>query len=141
MTKFALHSGLDADTAFVADWPLCRVLLMNDARYPWVILVPRRADAVEIMDLTLADRSVLMEEIARASRIVRGLPGVIKLNIGALGNVVPQLHVHVLGRRDGDPAGRERLEEVLQATRRPPGSRPGSSSPRSSIVVDLSAST
>ncbi len=106
MTKFALHPGLDADTAFVADWPLCRVLLMNDARYPWLILVPRRADAVEIMDLTLADRSVLMEEISRASRIVRGLPGVIKLNIGALGNVVPQLHVHVLGRRDGDPAGR-----------------------------------
>ena len=106
MTTFALHPGLDADTAFVADWPLCRVLLMNDSRYPWLILVPRRADAVEIMDLTLADRSVLMEEIARASRIVRGLPGIIKLNIGALGNVVPQLHVHVLGRRAGDPAGR-----------------------------------
>ena len=105
MTTFALHSGLDKDTAFVADWPLCRALLMNDARYPWLILVPRRAGAVEIMDLALADRSALMEEIARASRIVRGLPGIIKLNIGALGNVVPQLHVHVLGRRAGDPAG------------------------------------
>ena len=102
---FALHPGLAADTAFIADWPLCRVLLMNDARYPWLILVPRRAVAVEIMDLAAADRSMLMEEITRASGIVRSLPDVIKLNIGALGNVVPQLHVHVLGRRIGDPAG------------------------------------
>ena len=53
MTAFALHPGLEADTAFVADWPLCRVLLMNDARYPWLVLVPRRAGAVEIMDLAL----------------------------------------------------------------------------------------
>lgn len=102
---FALHPGLAADTAFIADWPLCRVLLMNDARYPWLILVPRRAGAVEIMDLAAADRSMLMEEITRASGIVRSLPDVIKLNIGALGNVVPQLHIHVLGRRIGDPAG------------------------------------
>ena len=102
---YALHPGLAADTAFIADWPLCRVLLMNDARYPWLILVPRRTGAVEIMDLAAADRSVLMEEITHASGIVRSLPDVIKLNIGALGNVVPQLHVHVLGRRIGDPAG------------------------------------
>lgn len=102
---FALHPGLERDAAFAADWPLCRVLLTNDARYPWLILVPRRAGMVEIMDLPAADRAALMEEITRASQIVRSLPAVIKLNIGALGNVVPQLHVHVLGRRAGDPAG------------------------------------
>jgi diadenosine tetraphosphate (Ap4A) HIT family hydrolase len=102
---FTLHPGLESDAAFVADWPLCRVLLMNDARYPWLILVPRRAGMVEIVDLAAADRATLMEEITRASQIVRSLPAVIKLNIGALGNVVPQLHVHVLGRRAGDPAG------------------------------------
>jgi diadenosine tetraphosphate (Ap4A) HIT family hydrolase len=106
MTAFTLHPQLKADVTFVADWPLCRVLLMNDARYPWLILVPRRDSAVEIMDLVPVDRSWLMEEITRASAIVRGLPGVAKLNIGALGNVVPQLHVHVLGRRIGDSAGR-----------------------------------
>lgn len=102
--NFLLHPRLEADAAFVADWPLCRVLLMNDARYPWLILVPRRADVTEIMELTAAERTLLVEEIARAGEAVRTLAGVAKLNIGALGNLVPQLHVHVVGRRPGDPA-------------------------------------
>ncbi|MES2254716.1 MAG: HIT domain-containing protein [Pseudomonadota bacterium] len=102
--SFVLHTRLEADTFFIADWPLCRVLLMNDARYPWLILVPRRDGMTELTDLTIADRAVLMEEIARAGEAVRGMPGVAKLNVGALGNVVPQLHVHVLGRHSGDPA-------------------------------------
>ena len=101
---FLLHSRLEADTAFVADWPLCRVLLMNDARYPWLILVPRRAGMTEITDLTTAERASLMEEMARAGEVVRTLSGVAKLNIGALGNLVSQLHVHLVGRRPGDPA-------------------------------------
>lgn len=101
---FTLHPRLDADAFFVADWPLCRVLLMNDARYPWLILVPRRDGAVELMDLSAQDRAILMEEVARAGAFVRGRPGVAKMNLGALGNLVPQLHVHVLGRRPGDPA-------------------------------------
>jgi diadenosine tetraphosphate (Ap4A) HIT family hydrolase len=102
--SFFLHPRLEADTTFVADWPLCRTLLMNDARYPWLILVPRRADITEIMELTAAERTLLVEEIARTGDAVRALPGVAKLNIGALGNLVPQLHVHVVGRRPGDPA-------------------------------------
>ena len=101
---FALHPRLEADTFFIADWPLCRVLLMNDARYPWLILVPRHYGMTELMDLADADRALLTEEIAKAGAILRGRPGITKVNIGALGNLVPQLHVHVLGRHPGDPA-------------------------------------
>jgi diadenosine tetraphosphate (Ap4A) HIT family hydrolase len=102
--SFVLHPRLDADSFFITDWPLCRVLLMNDARYPWLILVPRRDAMTEVMDLTIMDRALLTEEITRAGGVVRGLPGVTKINIGALGNLVPQLHAHVLGRHPGDPA-------------------------------------
>lgn len=102
--SFVLHPRLEADTVIITDWPLCRVLLMNDGRYPWLILVPRRDGMIELTDLSAADRGLLMEEIARAGEIVRSRPGVTKVNIGALGNLVPQLHVHVLGRHSGDPA-------------------------------------
>ncbi len=101
---FALDPRLAADTFAVADLALSRLLLMNDSRYPWLILVPRREALREIVDLDAPERALLMEEIASASRFVRALPGVEKLNVGALGNVVSQLHVHVLGRRPGDPA-------------------------------------
>jgi diadenosine tetraphosphate (Ap4A) HIT family hydrolase len=102
--SFLLHPRLEADTVFIADWPLCRVLLMNDARYPWLILVPRRDAVTEWMDLAVSDQALLAEEIAKAGRAVRGLPGVAKINVGALGNLVPQFHIHVLGRHGGDPA-------------------------------------
>ena len=102
--SFALDPRLAADTFEAADLELSRVLLMNDSRYPWLILVPRRRALREIVDLDVAERAVLMEEIAAASRFVRTLPGVEKLNVGALGNAVSQLHVHVLGRHAGDPA-------------------------------------
>jgi diadenosine tetraphosphate (Ap4A) HIT family hydrolase len=104
MKDFVLHPRLAADTVFVADWPLSRVLLMEDARYPWLVLVPRQPRLAEITDLTAPDRALLMEEVARAGLGLRGLAQVAKLNIGALGNLVPQLHVHVLGRHPGDPA-------------------------------------
>lgn len=102
--SFALHSKLEADAHFAADWPLCRVLVMNDARYPWLILVPRRDGVTEVTGLDALDRIRLMDEIDRAGRLILTFPGVGKLNIGALGNIVPQLHVHVLGRHSGDPA-------------------------------------
>jgi diadenosine tetraphosphate (Ap4A) HIT family hydrolase len=104
MSGFELHPRLAADTAFVADWPLCRVLAMNDARYPWVVLVPRRESVVEIFDLDAADRTVLVEETARAARALKAQSGAAKINIGALGNLVPQLHVHVVARGPGDAA-------------------------------------
>jgi diadenosine tetraphosphate (Ap4A) HIT family hydrolase len=104
MSAFALHPRLEADTAFVADWTLSRVLLMNDARYRWLILVPRRAGVVELHDLDADARNTLIEEIAAASGRLKTLTAAAKINVGALGNMVPQLHVHVLARNPGDPA-------------------------------------
>jgi diadenosine tetraphosphate (Ap4A) HIT family hydrolase len=101
--SFELHPRLLADAIFAADWPLCRVLLMGEARYMWLILVPRRDGLTEITDLSAADRVLLIEDVARAGRIVQQA-GAAKLNIGALGNLVPQLHLHVVGRHPGDPA-------------------------------------
>ncbi len=101
---FALDPRLAADTLPIGDLPLCRVLLMNDARYPWLILAPRRPELVEIVDLDREARMTLMDEIALASEALRALPGVDKVNVGALGNIVRQLHVHVIGRTTGDPA-------------------------------------
>jgi len=102
--EFTLHHRLAADTIFVEDWSLSRVLLLNDARYTWLVLVPRRADLVELHDLAPADRIVLVEELARAGRGLKTLTGAAKINTGALGNIVPQLHIHVLARSPGDPA-------------------------------------
>lgn len=104
MNKFLLDPRLEADTAFVADWPLSRLLLMDDARCPWLVLVPRRADLSEIHDLAHAERMVLIEEIARAAKGLKALTAAAKINVGALGNVVPQLHVHVVARNPGDAA-------------------------------------
>lgn len=102
--NFALDPRLEADTLFVTDLTLSRLLLMNDARYPWLILVPRRAGSIEIVDLAREEQLTLMGEIARASELLLAEPGCDKINVGALGNIVRQLHVHVLARRVGDPA-------------------------------------
>ena len=102
--SFVLDARLAADTLPIGELRLSRALLMNDARYPWLILVPRRPNLSEIVELAAQDRAVLMDEIAAASAFLRALPGVDKLNVGALGNIVKQLHVHVLGRAIGDPA-------------------------------------
>jgi diadenosine tetraphosphate (Ap4A) HIT family hydrolase len=104
MSDFAIDPVIQRLTHQLADWPLSRVFLYNDSRYPWGLLVPRRLGAIEMCDLTLADQAQLMAEIVKLSGLIRGLPGVEKLNVGNLGNMVPQLHVHVVGRRKGDPA-------------------------------------
>ena len=104
MAGFILHPRLAADTVVVADWSLSRVLLMNDARYPWLILVPRRDGASEIFDLDERDRAILTEEVARAGIGLKSATGCAKFNIGALGNMVPQLHIHVVARSPGDAA-------------------------------------
>ena len=104
MNGFVLHERLVSDSIFIADWSLSRVLLMNDARYPWLILVPLRANAAEIFDLSTEDRATLIEEVARASEGLKKLSACAKINVGALGNLVPQLHIHVVARGPGDTA-------------------------------------
>ena len=104
MTAFALDPRLAADTVDLAILPLCQVRLMDDRRFPWLVLVPARAGAVEIIDLDVGDRARLIEEIAQASAALRAVFGPDKLNVGALGNVVAQLHVHVIARTIGDDA-------------------------------------
>jgi diadenosine tetraphosphate (Ap4A) HIT family hydrolase len=101
--RFELNSRLAADTSFITDWPLCRVLLMEDSRYFWLVLVPRVMDVTEITELSPEQRAMLMEEAAQAGRIIKD-SGAARLNIGALGIFVSQLHLHVLGRNPGDAA-------------------------------------
>ena len=103
-STFVLHPRLAADTFVVMDRRLSRVLLMNDARYRWLVLVPRVADAVELFDLSKPDRAALTEETAKTARMLKEITGAAKINIGALGNLVPQLHVHVVARNPGDAA-------------------------------------
>lgn len=102
---WTLHPHLERDTLALGDLPLARVLLANDANYPWLILVPRRQNVVEIIDLEEAARTALMAEIAQISRALRDETHCDKLNVAALGNAVPQLHVHVIARFRGDAAG------------------------------------
>ena len=104
MSVFALDQRLGSDSIFIADGPLSQLRLMDDARFPWLVLVPRVAGAVEWFDLGPADQSLLWNEVRRASSLLRGDPRCEKLNLGALGNIVRQLHVHVVARHAGDAA-------------------------------------
>ena len=109
MAEFGLDPAFVATSAALGDLPLCHARLQLDARYPWVVLIPRVGGARELEDLSAAGRAVLIEETVLAGAAVRAVAEVLaqavdKLNVGALGNVTPQLHVHVLGRRVGDPA-------------------------------------
>jgi diadenosine tetraphosphate (Ap4A) HIT family hydrolase len=105
---FMLHPRLAADTAVIADWPLSRVLVMNDKRFPWLVLVPRRLDVSEFFDLDDASRSILTNEITRVAKGTKAWAqthGICdKINIGMIGNIVPQLHVHVVARHKEDAA-------------------------------------
>jgi len=101
---FQLHPQIAADSFAVAELTLCSVRLMRDANYGWLLLVPRVAYANEIADLTAEDRATLMDEVAQASKALRETVTCDKLNVAALGNVVAQLHIHVIARRHDDPA-------------------------------------
>lgn len=101
---FLADPRLQADSAFIAEGPLSQVRLMDDSRFPWLILVPRVAAASEWIDLDGQQQRLLLAEINQVSRLLRAEPGVQKLNIGALGNIVRQLHVHLVGRHEGDAA-------------------------------------
>lgn len=99
-----LHPQLADDTHPLAQFGLCEVRLMDDANHPWLILVPRVENAVEVIDLDAAQQAQLMQEIDRASRALQAAVKPHKLNVAALGNVVPQLHIHVIARYEDDIA-------------------------------------
>jgi len=104
MSDFELDERLFADTIPVGDLPLSRLLLMNDARYPWVILVPRVVGKTEIHHLAEVDRQQLMSESCLVAEFILDNFAVSKMNVGALGNIVSQLHLHHVGRQQNDPA-------------------------------------
>lgn len=107
-SEFRADPAFDAGSSKAADWPLCQVRLQDDARFPWLILIPRLDGVTELEQLSVEDRSRLTEEMVRAGTVVRALGALLeqpidKLNVAALGNVTAQLHVHVVGRRRDDP--------------------------------------
>ena len=134
---FELHPAFPATSQALGDLALCHARLQLDSRYAWLVLIPRIAGAVELEDLSGADRGALMQEIVQAGGAVRavavalGRP-IAKLNVGQLGNVTPQLHIHIVGRRPDDaawpgpvwgvgqaePYGDEMLERAVAAARR-----------------------
>ena len=101
---FQIDPRLAGDTLEVASLTLCQVLLLNDRRYDWLVLVPRRESVTEILDLSPQDQAQLWREVTLVAQVLRHAQPDLKLNIGALGNVVRQLHLHILLRQEGDPA-------------------------------------
>jgi diadenosine tetraphosphate (Ap4A) HIT family hydrolase len=101
---FELHPKLAADTHLVGDLPLCRVLLMNDSAYPWLILVPRRQGLRDLSDLHQNDLDLLWPELIKTESTLRAFSNAEKMNVGALGNLVPQLHIHIIARFAADAA-------------------------------------
>ena len=100
---FHLHPRLEADTHLIANLTLCQLRLMNDARFPWSVLVPQRSDLVGVHELTPHDQKQLIEESSLVSRLFSRLYQPDRINVGALGNLVPQLHWHVVARHSQDP--------------------------------------
>ena len=102
--SFVLHPDIVRDTAEVARLPLCRVGLMNDCTYPWLVLSPMLPGLRDLHDVPAPHHGALMAEITRASRALQRIYAPDKINVAALGNVTPQLHIHVIARLAGDPA-------------------------------------
>ena len=102
MTEFALHPQIAADTFPVTELQLSSARLMRDANYPWLLLVPRITYAIDVVDMTAGDRALLVDEIVKASAALRATAPCDKLNVATLGNVVAQMHVHVIARRRDD---------------------------------------
>ena len=101
---FTLHQRLKQDTHLIGDFRLCRLLLMNDANYPWFILVPRRPDCREIFQLSGEDQRQYLKESSHLAEVLARVFEADKINIAALGNLVPQLHIHHIVRFTSDPA-------------------------------------
>lgn len=104
LEAFFLDPRLEADSIAVCDLELCHVRLVDEVRFPWLLLIPKRAGVGELFDLDAADRARLMDEIALAGRVLKTVSNCTKINVAALGNIISQLHVHVTARFVGDPA-------------------------------------
>jgi diadenosine tetraphosphate (Ap4A) HIT family hydrolase len=125
LTDFVLDKRLEQDSTCIIQTGLCDMRLSKDARWPWLILVPRRQDITEIFELTPLDQVMLTFEIELVAKALKDVTGATKINVGSLGNIVRQLHVHVIARFEGDPGwpgpvwgfGKpETYEEAQQAT-------------------------
>ncbi len=104
MSDFILHSKLAADTFEVLSLKVSQLLLMNDARYPWLILVPEVSDMRDLHNLSAKQYHSVTQEIAQVSKVLESVTQAHKMNVGALGNMVPQLHIHIIARQTNDAA-------------------------------------
>ncbi len=102
--SFTLDPRLEATSHLIADWPLCELRLKDDTRFPWLLLIPRRRELVELTELGPDDYATLNTEILRACHLLQKVARPKKLNVATLGNVVAQMHVHIVGRFASDPA-------------------------------------
>ena len=102
MSEFELDGRIARDSDLIATLDLCQLRIQNDSRWPWLVMVPQRADMTEIFELSEADQAHLAAEVNQVAAALKEITGATKLNVGALGNIVRQLHVHVIARFEGD---------------------------------------
>jgi len=104
MSDFVIDPRLDRDSTLLMKLGLCQLRLMQDSRWPWVLLVPQRGGISEMFDMTPLDQTMLTFETAITAKAVKQATGCLKINVGALGNQVRQFHLHIIARNEGDPA-------------------------------------
>ena len=102
MSEFELDGRIARDSDLIATLDLCQLRIQNDSRWPWLVMVPQRADMTEIFELSEADQALLSVEVNHVAATLKAITGATKINVGALGNIVRQLHVHVIARFEGD---------------------------------------
>lgn len=102
MGEFELDGRIARDSDLIATLDLCQLRIQNDSRWPWLVMVPQRADMTEIFELSKADQAHLAAEVNQVAAALKEITGATKINVGALGNIVRQLHVHVIARFEGD---------------------------------------
>lgn len=102
MSAFELDARIDRDSALIKKLDLCQLRIQNDSRWPWLVMVPERPGMTEIFELSLADQALLLAEVTKVGAALKQVTGATKINIAAIGNIVRQLHVHVIARFEGD---------------------------------------
>lgn len=103
MSEFELDGRIARDSDLVTDLALCQLRIQNDSRWPWLVMVPERAGMTEIFELLPEEQALLSAEVNKVAAALKTVTGATKINVGALGNIVRQLHVHVIARFEGDP--------------------------------------